>query len=1290
MPSLVGGATIAPIMLRNFSLPGNSRRFEAIVRLLSFAAGVLVLSPGFGASAQTSPTRVALETRTDAAFGKAVDAGPLASSQRLTLTLTFASSATQSAALEQYLTELTTSSSPNYRKWLTPVEFATTYGASSTQMSEAKSWAEAHGLTVESVSPSGSRLTISGFTTQIQSTFAVSLHSYKVGTATYFANIAQPSLPAETAALFSAIDGLDNLPATTILSLGSVPTTFATLAELVDSNAKPILALNSGLCPASLSASQLAQYTALFQQAAAQGITTLATRTCAAGSFPSALAEVTAVALAGDAAETARPIVTRPGWQAAPGLPADALRHAPDLTAANAAALAATLGSIAGLMPAGRLGNVNPILYQLAPTPGLYSQSGTWEAATGLGLVDLDKLAKAFPRGSGSSFASFAATNYSPTHGQSTTFSSNVTSGTGGATPTGTVSFVTSTGQTLGTVTLVAGSGSYTSNTLAGGSYTVDAQYSGDGTYAPATSPTGQLYVQPEPSQLSAVVSTGNVVGGTYSVAVTDAAASGVGTPTGNITLMLSGTGTNYTQALTPLGTNSATTTFTVPATTVGTLTLSYNCSGDLSFSCYNAKTTTVTVAKATPGISFSFTPNPVTSGVVATLTATLTAVGTAPIPTGTVTFYDGTTVLNAGTLANGTTTVQGTVPSTSTHTLSAVYNGDPNYNTVSSNGGTTGAMPTPTVSLSSSNTMPAAGATVTFTAGVAGPAGSATPTGSVTFVDSVSGTLGSAALVNGVATFGATTLPSGPSTVVANYGGSASFNAASSAPVTETPTSNGNEGTTTVLSISPNSVTSGQTVTFSAVVTAKATVNNASPTGTVTFQAATQGVIATNVSVVNGVATFTPSTALPAGSYSVTATYSGDKNYAASTSSSVALTVAAASGTGTLTASLTPSTAAPGTTANVTATITLPSGTPSGVVLATLGYPVGGTTNYSGTIVATGATTGTVTIPISVPPAGSYTVYVGCPTSDAFACNTVTLTLTSTGVSGGGVLTATLSPSTALPASTATVTGALTLPTGVPSGTVLATLNYPTGGTTNYAGTLIATTGTTATFSIPVVVPPIGTYSLSIGCPTSDTFTCNTVTLPLTSSATALIATTTTLTISPVAPTAGTAVTFTATVASAMTGAAAISGTVSFYNGTTLIGSAPVTAGVATTIITLSGTGTGVLTAQYSGDTIYAPSVSPASDNHTEPGAERGDVEREFFKRDCRREHYADGTGFGHRDCGHFAERIGELLCERHDSTVAWHGNARVQRCWARGCVVEHHGDSGRDADGVCGLLGR
>ena len=59
----------------------------------------------------------------------------------------------------------------------------------------------------------------------------------------------------------------------------------------------------------------------------------------------------------------------------------------------------------------------------------------------------------------------------------------------------------------------------------------------GDGTYAASVSPSaGILYVQPEASVLSAVISTGNVVGGTYTVSVTDSAGSGVGVPTGTIT----------------------------------------------------------------------------------------------------------------------------------------------------------------------------------------------------------------------------------------------------------------------------------------------------------------------------------------------------------------------------------------------------------------------------------------------------------------------------------------------------------------------------------------------------------------------------------------------------------------------------------------------------------------------------------------------------------------------------------------------------------------------------------
>jgi hypothetical protein len=151
------------------------------------------------------------------------------------------------------------------------------------------------------------------------------------------------------------------------------------------------------------------------------------------------------------------------------------------------------------------------------------------------------------------------------------------------------------------------------------------------------------------------------------------------------------------------------------------------------------------------------------------------------------------------------------------------------------------------------------------------------------------------------------------------------------------------------------------------------------------------------------------------------------------------------------------------------------------------------------------------------------------------------------------------------------------------------------TGGTSNAVGTLVSSGTNTATATIPLTVPVAGTYQVVVGCPTTDAFTCNSVNLSLTSvaSSTTLIATTTVLSLSPSVPLSGQPTLFTATVTSATTGAAAISGTVLFYNGTTQIGSGTIFGGVATASITVTGTTQASFTAVYSGDTNYLPSTS-------------------------------------------------------------------------------------------------
>ena len=121
------------------------------------------------------------------------------------------------------------------------------------------------------------------------------------------------------------------------------------------------------------------------------------------------------------------------------------------------------------------------------------------------------------------------------------------------------------------------------------------------------------------------------------------------------------------------------------------------------------------------------------------------------------------------------------------------------------------------TTTLSSSASSSTIGQMVTFTATVAPAAGTTgTPTGTVTFEEGTT-VLGTATLgTSGTATFSIATLAVGSHTITAAYGGDANF-AASSGTTLEAVSQ---AGSTTTLAASPNNVTAGQAVTFTATVT--------------------------------------------------------------------------------------------------------------------------------------------------------------------------------------------------------------------------------------------------------------------------------------------------------------------------------------------------------------------------------------------------------------------------------------------------------------------------------------
>jgi hypothetical protein len=88
--------------------------------------------------------------------------------------------------------------------------------------------------------------------------------------------------------------------------------------------------------------------------------------------------------------------------------------------------------------------------------------------------------------------------------------------------------------------------------------------------------------------------------------------------------------------------------------------------------------TVTLTVNPVTPGLTLTVSPNPAFALNPVSLTATIAAFSTPP--SGTMTFYDGTTQLGTATVASGSGTYTATTLTAGTHSITAVYSGDSSY----------------------------------------------------------------------------------------------------------------------------------------------------------------------------------------------------------------------------------------------------------------------------------------------------------------------------------------------------------------------------------------------------------------------------------------------------------------------------------------------------------------------------------------------------------------------------------------------------------------------------------
>jgi autotransporter-associated beta strand protein/adhesin HecA-like repeat protein len=549
--------------------------------------------------------------------------------------------------------------------------------------------------------------------------------------------------------------------------------------------------------------------------------------------------------------------------------------------------------------------------------------------------------------------------------GQPVTFTATVTP-TPPATgiPTGTVTFTIDGVANPTGVPLSVGQATFNTATLGVGNHTITAAYSGDGNYNLSTSAALTQTVNRANTATVVITSTNPSVFGqpvTFTALVVSPVPAATGTPTGTVTFQEGST----VLATVPLNA-SGQASFVTPTLRVGSHTITATYGGDVNFNPSTAGPLTQSVNRADVTASLTSSANPSVLGQTVTFTATLTA--TSPgsgTPTGTITFtVDGTAQTPAVSIANGQATFSIATLGPGNHTITAAYSGDSNFNTASPVALTqtvTAVTKAATSTAITSSVNPSIlGQAVNFKATVStGTAGVGTPSGTITF--SVDGApqpsvpLGS----DGTATLSTTTLAVGTHFIGASYSGDSTFNTSTSAPLTQTVNK---ASTATLLASSANPSNFGQPVTLFARVSA-ASAGPGTPTGTVTFQEGAT-VLGTSSLGAGGLATFTTSTPLAAGTHTLTAVYGGDATFATSTSSPLLQTVNPGTDTATvLTSSANPS--ALGQTITLTATVTgvIPgAGTPTGSVTFQDGTTTLGSAPLNGTgraALATGSLTG-------------------------------------------------------------------------------------------------------------------------------------------------------------------------------------------------------------------------------------------------------------------------------------------------------------------------------------------
>lgn len=149
--------------------------------------------------------------------------------------------AEQQQALDKYLSALQDPGSSSYHKFTTPQEFGKLYGPSEADIQSITNWLQSRGFQVNHVSQGRTTLEFSGNVGQVQDAFRTSIHSFMVRGEQHWANTTDPSIPAALAPAIAGLSPLNNFTAKPNSTRGP-----SAIYDISTRKATPLLTSTSG------------------------------------------------------------------------------------------------------------------------------------------------------------------------------------------------------------------------------------------------------------------------------------------------------------------------------------------------------------------------------------------------------------------------------------------------------------------------------------------------------------------------------------------------------------------------------------------------------------------------------------------------------------------------------------------------------------------------------------------------------------------------------------------------------------------------------------------------------------------------------------------------------------------------------------------------------------------------------------------------------------------------------------------------------------------------------------